>query len=462
MQTEDTGHDGSEIGSLLEESCVKCLAGMKSATISECFADITEAQKKLKAWQDILNEPQPSQLSGTKVNFFLSIFVRSTKIHAYEPLVNTNLIQKAIESFSRVSGLNGEPVPVEDAACRSYFNAAVAVGCLQSGDFTGGMKNNFYKRMHESLKRSYGEEKIEVVSAHVLIAFFCDKTCQPHKHLKHIGFARVLLNCLQDQTPDHVKKAFFMVAYSKSLASLLLKTTESEALRLFQLKCSIPPEFFRKAFPHMNAFIEGNMTKKSEADMECSLAIQAIIQVGDVNAMSCLCLGSLRYFQSILTDPNLTKDSTLEALSELKDFFHLAMTAFQVSLEQLPPNCRAYIHHIELFRFLVGGNLQSAKVILATALQSMDIFRLCALLTQSPVLEHQLHFLIVATAVLEMHDDYYAFQAKLNTALSILERPQCFPRSLRNIRTVECDFMCEQPGCQLLWTTLPAHVKCGK
>jgi len=427
----------TENTNLEEKSCVQALMELKTGQNDEKSSEHSIIPHTFHPTQTNVHHSIPETfVVGTKLNLFLSAFATRT-LKACVPLVDLPLIQKAVSRLSQ---------PSNDPACLTYFLTAVRLGSLQTDDFQPEMQHKYYQVLEASLKPCYGEERPDVISAHLLLAFFCLATSQKQGFIKHTGFAKVLLSVLEYQVPDRLKQACHLVINGSQLPLFTVCGVDKALVQIFLAHFSINPNIFCEAFPYITKMMNKSSNLLFGAEpaqsmsAEFNLALHGMFQGSPAFAIP---LMTARYFQTAMTDTELSKSCVVGALLEIRGLVDLVLKNFKLSIENLPPMARGYILQIDGFLLLMQGDFQGAKSVFSVVLEGIDFWTLqTGYFFYGDVLTHQLHFLIAAAAILRLELEYQILRGKLGIAFSVMRRPLHLPQDLSSLQNNDFYTLC--------------------
>jgi len=468
---------GTELPTSHEIHCIQALCDLRAGNIQKTPSILnrskqTDSEKYCDSFVEVRHAIVESELVGTKINVFLFSFVKRTG-GAMECLVDLSLIQKAVGmlSFFQRSDQNmswGCGYSDSDPACWTYFLAAIRLGSLQSDDFEVELQKRYYQTMESSFKSCYGEERREVILAHLLVAFFCFSTSQTSAFVKHCGFAKALLDSLNFNVPDQTRNSYFVVAHGIRQLLIPPSILESGLLRLFLSYFSINPLDFSNGYPLFSAFMNSsfeitfNSTEAVDADFRpCLLAIfQGSPPVATL-------LMTVRFFQKALVSLNLPKHQTVDAVAEISKLFTALLSTMKCSLDSIVPTVKSYILQVECFKCLLTKDLQGAKCFLRAIFDSMDFWMLrMGYLTFGEVLVHQLNLLIAAAFVLDMEIEYHLFWKKVNFTWSLMQRVLCISEFLHEVPKCNPCSLCNcnepTPECSIPFSVLASLCIAGR
>jgi len=444
-------HFSQEVPTSQEINCIRALCDLTTSKTRKCLDPSKSTVADKDSYTGVTYSIAENQLVGTKINEFLSTFVKRTK-GSFACLVELSIIQKAVELLPFVRGDLG--AIITDPACWAYFLAAVRVGSLQSDQFEVGQQQKYYESMALSLQSSNEMGRIEVILAHLLVAFFCFSTEQTTYFEKHCGFAKKLLDSLHFNVPNQVQSCFFIVAHGSKQLLIPPSMLESGLLKIFLSKFSVDPENFRDSFPYfsffMNSSFESNLNISEAVDEELFPSMLAIFQGSPPIAML---LMTARFLQQVVVTANLPSHEILGAISEISKIFSFVLKAMNYTIDSLAPIIKSYTQQVECFKCLLVKDFMGAKYFLRTVFDSMDFWMLrTGYLTFGEVLVHQLHLLIAAAAILGLDSEYHLFWQKLKLTYSLMQRPLSVPQSLQDVS--KCNFyslcLCKEPTPQCL------------
>jgi len=405
-------------------------------------------------WEEIERPLTTTAIEGTKLQQYIDCFVSRTK-KSTPHLVQVQFLQNAVSNFFSENAS-------ADNACRTYLFAAAAIGSMQLGEFHGGMQRKMYAKLNKMLRPCYHQERVEVVAAHLLIAYFCFFTAQQQEYIKHSGFSRVLLGCLEKRVTFSLQSAQFSVIIINELQLLSQAGLTHKILNLLLTKFSISVELFEKAYPHLNMFFcktcladsKETLTKRAGSNvgaLPCEEVFAALIQAGGNSAMLVYTIFTRQHFWKAITDYGGSFVKVTEELTEQKEFLNLVMIASKVTFEELSPILQVYIRQIDLFLLLFRRKFEDGRKLLAEMFEFIDMFLICTgLLCCPPTWQHELHFLLIAAAALGMCREHDTFREKITRSLGILHIPFLF--SLEKIENIDGCFraICDRTECQQL------------
>jgi len=313
--------------------------------------------------------------------------------------------------------------------------------------------------MHRALKPCYEEERAEVIHAHIVIAFFCKVTSLKHEFIKHSGYARVLLGCLDCNAPAYVhsKKAFSFVTFGALLTNSTLPHFQMEALKYVQCRYFEKQEDFFGRFPKLNTCIElfhgQNVFHAQGIDPEFQDAAKQFFETEGTVPFTLLCVITSNIFQKAIVDARLSKESILKLFDEINFMMKLMGDSFRSAFPNqiLPPLVVGYLNLIKIFRLILMCNFFEARSILHSTVNSIDIYQMCCFF---PVMEHNMHFLAIALAFLGMDEEFVGFRRKLSLASGITKRADLWPKHLSQITPDIFNSVCENLECGVLWDRL--------
>jgi len=394
-----------------------------------------------------------NQLVGTEIHVLLYTFVTRTR-RGFDYLVDVSVIQRAVEmlpylQLTKENGVvNCGKIPV-DEACWTYFLACVRLGSLQMGHLEVGLQEKYCESLWLSIRARCGEERVEVILAHLLVAFFCISTKQTTSYKKHCGFAKALLESLSFSVPENVNKSFLVISYAYLSPSIPQNLIESGFLQMFLDKFSFDPETFRNIFPFFSAFMnsrfDSNFNSSHALDTQFAPALMVIFE-GSLPAA--MLLMTVRFFQKVLLSSTCTKQQILEALSEISKIFSFMLNAINSPIDSMAPLIQGYLLQVDFFKCLVAKDVQGASRLLSIVFCSLDFWMLrTGYLAFGEDLVHQLHFLIAAAAVLNMETEYLTFWGKIKVTWLLMERPLYIPEELHSISDCNpCSLcLCNEP-----------------
>jgi len=441
-----------------EAQCIVTLAGMKNQRV---IRDTKKKKYDKGAQLQIVRFPAPEFFCGKATGLFIGSFVSRTS-KSFESIVDLNLIQKTINWLSfclpNEKG-NTTGKKVFDPACQAYFLAAVAMGVLQTGHFKKGIVNSLYKKMHSTLKPCYEDERHENILAHLLIAHFCRLTAQTHEYRKHSGYARVLLKYSESVISTKTRTASMGVIFSEQLHSLAC-VIDIEIIKVVHVQlCSklSRAQFYHK-FSCLVDFVRAssNKMKSDLLDSELKEAIQQVSQASNMGLMAYICVLTARFVQEYVGNLDISTTTTLKALAELRELYEFAIQHLQLASGQLSPFIRVHIQFVEVFQLIYEKDLLKAKQLLDRSVSAMDTFMLCHFMTLYPLMEHHLHFILGALALLSLDDAYKSLQKKMNCVFIATQSVKMWPASLRELCSQNClpSFVCTSAKCQMNWVKL--------
>jgi len=341
-------------------------------------SNLSQTKSKARLTLTIQVAPSDSILCGTEMDRFLHTFVSRTKDFC-SPMVNLNIIQKAVfeinsRQSSPVHGIVVQKQSSADHAGYAYFLASVSLGSLQSGFFHPEYQRLQYHKMNKALRKCYQDECVEVILAHLAIATFCYTASLHHEYKRHCGFATVLMKCLQDvNLVELLKSAYYFVVFAEQLPKLV--ESGNLLLSIFMKNFAILPLDFQSAFPNLSVFLREDASNHKPVDtleLDDIGEVHKMMKAGTNANITGVMLASAKFFRYVLSDHNLSPQTRVACLSEIKTFVDLVITSFQFSVERLSPANLAYRKIIEVFELLVAGDCIQARATLSFAMQSWD------------------------------------------------------------------------------------------
>jgi len=402
---------------------------------------------------------QPSvKLAGTKLSSVITTFVlRARKINA--SFVDLSLIQKALDGIALVTTVSPRNFVRTglDPASTAYLLAVLAHGSLLHGDFEEQAAALWYQKMNSVLKPCYEDERVEAISAHLLIAEFCQLTALNREFKKHKGFARVLLTCSDRKFPDILKTIYCIVALRKQLMGLAVLQTE--AFQFFRLRFSMSQEVFCEHFPTLQKYIKSqhqlNPANKTATDSEALEFLYRTFWAGKT-AVSIMCSFTSNIFYRAVTGLDFSLTLTLKLLHEVKLLINFTSITLKYQREDWSLFIQFYMDQLDVLCCIYQQEFDRAKKQLSLIIEAMDLYQLCFFFTIDESFEHNLHLLGIALDFLGMYDEYSILQQKINGALQVSKKSSGYwPNNVYSISPLELQAICRKhSACEQLWWKL--------
>jgi len=440
-----------------EEECFikkKQKKSLPTTTLDKLVVKSTHAQEAVCAealinlkYQGMFYHSIPeSFVVGTKLNTFLFSFVNRT-LKICDTLVDLSLIQKVIWSLSSNRFPDGDLTDLlqlkeknqmelahfNDPASLTYFLTAARLGSLQSNDFQPHMQENHFKALEELFRPCYGEARIEVISAHLLLAFFCTAIAKRGAFTKHSGFAKVLLEALDSNVPERLKQACHFFVHGGQLPLCSTCGVDKELIKIFCYHFLISPDFFCQTFTTVAMLLDFDGKFNSNAEL-CDEFNSALLGMFRGSPAFTIPLMTVWSFQKACLRFSHSKDAVEKALSDIRQFIDFLLHYLELSIETLPPMVQGYIFQIECFKHLVTADFINARLLLASILDNMDFWILrTGYFLYGGVLVHQLHFLIAAAEILNLEKEYHCFWRRLDQVFYMMQQAFLLPSSLSGL-----------------------------
>jgi len=412
----------------------------------------------------LINRNPSFPIFGTKTNLFVSSFVFRFRL-MNESFVHLPLIQRVVGKFnssiftaSKSWEVCTQTSIVVELAAQAYFIAAVALGSIQTNLFQADSARLWYKKMNNFLKRCYQAEEAEVITAHVLIAHFCQLTSLTHEFKKHSGFARVLLGCSEYEIPEYLRQGHRFVVLSTQLNSSILPAIQSEVVKCLQFRHFCSAEEFIQRFPFINALAQSQYPDDllQKADREVIDSAKDCFQVGGTVPICMLCTTMNSVFEKAVTDINFSTNSTLRFLEELKHMFDLEINSSNFALKLFPPIVVVRLNQIRIFKFIFESDFVAARQLLSFTLDTIDGYLLLNLILYS--MEHTIHILTVALVFLGMEIEYESLRLKMLKAYETTKQNKSWPKHMFTSSPPAFELIChcDNSECMMLWMKLQA------
>jgi len=320
-----------------------------------------------------------------------------------------------------------------------YFLVAVRLGEIQCHEFVPEMQHSYYKRLELCLRHSPAEASLEAILAHLLLAVFCKVCLLNDGFIKHTSSAKALLDILDLNVSQQVKKAFDFVANGIMLPSISKCGMEFQLLEIFMCQASLAPDFFRVRFP----FLAKLMSQSTLIDTSEGFRT-ALLGMFQGSPLFFIPLVTAPFFHKIFRDSQVSKTSMKEQLLEVRAFVALILKSMKLTMETVPPMTLLYIFQLDSFLLLVDGDFEGCKMLLDSILQRMDFWTLqTGYFFWGEVLIHQLHFVLAATVLLHMEEGYVKFLRKLNLVFSLSQHPLTLKTSMSDFVSEEHQSLCK-------------------
>jgi len=438
--------------SLLERKCIMALYEMQSAKRISIGSDMnfpftTSNNQSLthesqKEFTPTLTE---DRLGEGKLNSLLSSFKsKTTSLHS--AFVHFPLIQRALWPENDNTFLDSYgtlPLQQNDPACWTYFLAALGLGALQSENFQPEMQIINYQAMETSFKTCCGDERMEVIWAHLLVALFCFVTFQKISFEKHSNLANILVNCATCNISFEAKQAHVMLLFFAQLPLLSCSAIEMEMLGLFYQNFAICPEELNSRFPHIACYFSSLIQETSMKSVKSDWKLTGFFELFQTNPTILVPLLTSRFLQKTMSLCSVSIQNSVEVLSELQDFNEHVLKLTGFSIDAAPSMVRGYLLLIESFKCIVCYSFDLAKALLVEALGLMDFWTLrTGYFMFGELMVHQLHFVIAAAITLQTEREYNLIWRKLDSLFILMERPLMLPSSLSAINCKQCYSLC--------------------
>jgi len=392
----------------------------------------------------------------TKVHSFINTFVARTSRDYCEAFVDLPLIHKVFSDlpFTQTRALELMFSPQIELGCfvdlasLVYFLTAVRLGSIQSNDVQPEMYQSHYSSLELLLSPCALERRPEVISAHLLLATFCNIFSKKCEFVKHLTLASALIGKMEPNAPERLKTAFKFLVNGSQLPLSSSRDVEIHLLEFCMTQFSITPETFCFSFPILTAIIcrkyNGLEITTAESEKESKRGLSEMFECYPVFIISFMVAS---WFQEFLTQSQLSKASAEGLCVEIQGFISLVCAQAKLTIDTVPASTQADLDQINLVLLIVRGEFQNAKILLNSILKSTDFWALqTGYFLFGEVHVHRLHFLIAAAVSLKMEEAYSTFWETLALVFPFIQRDMLLPKCISQFVHSNSQSLCK---CQL-------------
>jgi len=326
-----------------------------------------------------------------------------------------------------------------DPASLVYFLTAVRLGAVQVNDIQPETNQSHYSSLELLLHSCSEARKPETISAHLLLATFCNTFSKKDEFAKHCRLAATLICGMECAVPERLKTALKFLMHGSQFSLFSNSDGEMQLLQFCMPQFSITPETFSTSFPLLTSLICHKYNRVENPQEPGKELPEMVVSC----PMLCISLVTASWFETALSELQISKASAEAHCVEIRKFISLGCALAKMPIDKVPSSTQADVLHIDILLLLVQGEFEKAKIMLSSILKGTDFWALqTGYVLLGEVQAHRLHFLIAVAVFLTMDDIYSTFWDELALVFSFMHRDLLLPNCLTHFCTSNFQSLC--------------------